>query len=383
MATLKALPDKLQMISGKGDFFYPQAESFVEELKEYSSASSQYTVISIIGPQSSGKSYLLNTLFGTKFDVLNAKGGRKQTTQGIWIAKCVTPCMIIMDVEGLDGNERGEDDTLFEKQSALFSLTVSDVLLLNMMFTDIGRVQGASYGLLKLIFEERVNIEEQKKTTVIILVRDHDYLETSPDITKKHLERSMNELWHKVHATTKSKMSDYIQVIVKDFPHKNHQPQQFAQKSKDLAEYLSFAASGSLEHQNHRASSFAYSSQRIWRLICDNKKLSAADHKLAMSYYNCNEIKEEILCSFDQDKGYRSLMSGTSISVKEFNTELRSFLERILTRYEEKTRAFDGNTRKQLRDKLEEKTLQEFKPTFVKKIFSLRNKILADRKSVV
>jgi polynucleotide 5'-kinase involved in rRNA processing len=76
MATLKALPDKLQMISGKGDFFYPQAESFVEELKKYSSASSQYTVISIIGPQSSGKSYLLNTIFQTNFDVLISKGGR-------------------------------------------------------------------------------------------------------------------------------------------------------------------------------------------------------------------------------------------------------------------------------------------------------------------
>lgn len=33
---------------------------------------------------------------------------RKQTTKGIWIAKCITPRIIIMDVEGYEGKEREE-----------------------------------------------------------------------------------------------------------------------------------------------------------------------------------------------------------------------------------------------------------------------------------
>lgn len=41
-----------------------------------------YNIISIIGSQSSGKSTLLNHLFGTAFDVMRA-AMRQQTTKGI------------------------------------------------------------------------------------------------------------------------------------------------------------------------------------------------------------------------------------------------------------------------------------------------------------
>ncbi|XP_078159218.1 protein ROOT HAIR DEFECTIVE 3-like isoform X4 [Carex rostrata] len=354
--TVKALPGKIQMIRGDGHLFYSEAETFVEELKTYSSASDNYTVVSIIGPQGSGKSYLLNTLFSTKFDVLNAKKGRKQTTKGIWIAKCNDPCMIIMDVEGCDGRERGEDGTLFEKQSALFSLTLSDVLLVNMWYKDIDRQNGGSYGLIKIIFEQRAKIEAPK-TTIIILVRDYDD-ETPLDITKKDLKERMNELWDQVHPASKGlKMSDYIKVKVKDFPNKS-QEQEFTQKSKDLAQFLcNNAASGSSE-QKHCASSFAYSSQIIWDLICKNKRLSAADHKLAMATYLCSQIKNEILESFDEDTGYRSLTSGTSMSVIKFNTELSLFLDSIFSRYEEDTSAHDRNTMEKVKLELQKETLK-------------------------
>jgi hypothetical protein len=36
--------------------------------------------------------------------------------------------------QGNDGRERGEDDTAFEKQAALFALAVSDVLMVNLWF---------------------------------------------------------------------------------------------------------------------------------------------------------------------------------------------------------------------------------------------------------
>lgn len=40
-----------------------------------------YQVVAIMGPQSSGKSTLLNHLFGTKFTEMDALAGRGQTTQ--------------------------------------------------------------------------------------------------------------------------------------------------------------------------------------------------------------------------------------------------------------------------------------------------------------
>ncbi|KAJ6696292.1 PROTEIN SEY1 [Salix koriyanagi] len=45
------------------------------------------------------------------------------------------------------------DDTAFEKQSALFALAVSDIVLINMWCHDIGREQAANKPLLKTVFQ--------------------------------------------------------------------------------------------------------------------------------------------------------------------------------------------------------------------------------------
>nr|GEY20089.1 protein root hair defective 3-like [Tanacetum cinerariifolium] len=57
-----------------------------------------------------------------------------------------------MDLEGTDGRERGEDDTAFEKQSALFALVVSDIVLINMWCYDIGHEYAVNTPLLKTVF---------------------------------------------------------------------------------------------------------------------------------------------------------------------------------------------------------------------------------------
>lgn len=51
--------------------------------------------------------------------------------------------------QGTDGRERGEDDTAFEKQTALFAMASADVMLVNMWCHDIGREHGAGKPLLK------------------------------------------------------------------------------------------------------------------------------------------------------------------------------------------------------------------------------------------
>ena len=76
--------------------------------------------------------------------------------QGIWLArssKISEPTTFVMDLEGSDGRERGEDDTNFERQSALFALAVADVLLVNIWCHDIGREHGSGKPLLKTIFQ--------------------------------------------------------------------------------------------------------------------------------------------------------------------------------------------------------------------------------------
>lgn len=94
--------------------------------------------------------------FGTPFQEMDAMTGRQQTTKGVWLAKAPKVdevCTLILDLEGSDGRERGEDDTNFERQSALFALAVADVLLINVWCHDIGREQGSGKPLMKTIFQ--------------------------------------------------------------------------------------------------------------------------------------------------------------------------------------------------------------------------------------
>lgn len=96
-----------------------------------------------------------------------AESDRKQTTKGIWMSKNkrkqedsvalkMADNILVMDVEGTDGRERGEDQD-FERKSALFALATSEVLIINIWEHQVGLYQGANMGLLKVVFE--VNLE--------------------------------------------------------------------------------------------------------------------------------------------------------------------------------------------------------------------------------
>ena len=74
-----------QLVTGDGHVS-EQLEGFVEEAG-VAGWGSAYQVVAIMGPQSSGKSTLLNHLFGTKFVEMDALSGRGQTTQGVWAAR--------------------------------------------------------------------------------------------------------------------------------------------------------------------------------------------------------------------------------------------------------------------------------------------------------
>ena len=121
-----------------------------------------YQTIGIIGCQSSGKSTLLNHVFNTNFEIMSDEIGRAQTTKGIWIAVNKEFNTIIFDVEGTDSKERGDDRLKFEQCSSLFTLAMSDVLMINMWTNDIGRYTASNYGILKVVFEQNLKLFQQE-----------------------------------------------------------------------------------------------------------------------------------------------------------------------------------------------------------------------------
>ena len=107
---------------------------------------------------------------------------RRQTTKGIWMSKNkredssrgMAENILVMDVEGTDGRERGEDQD-FERKSALFALATSEVLIVNIWEHQVGLYQGANMGLLKTVFE--VNLQ--------LFVKDSKYVH--PRLLHEHL----------------------------------------------------------------------------------------------------------------------------------------------------------------------------------------------------
>jgi hypothetical protein len=58
--------------------------------------------------------------------------GRGQTTKGVWAASHTSSRVFILDCEGTDSKERGEDRHKFEHSSSLFCLALADLLIINM-----------------------------------------------------------------------------------------------------------------------------------------------------------------------------------------------------------------------------------------------------------
>ncbi|KAE8655467.1 Protein ROOT HAIR DEFECTIVE 3-like protein 2 [Hibiscus syriacus] len=129
---------------------------------------------------------------------MDAFKGRSQTTKGIWMAKCsgIEPCTLVMDLEGTDGRERGEDDTAFEKQSALFALAVSDIVLINMWCHDIGREQAANKPLLKTVFQVMMRLFSPRKTTLMFVIRDKT--RTPLENLEPVLREDIQKIWDSV-----------------------------------------------------------------------------------------------------------------------------------------------------------------------------------------
>ncbi|KAM3254211.1 hypothetical protein ACQJBY_048000 [Aegilops geniculata] len=284
-----------------------------------------YAVVAIMGPQSSGKSTLLNLLFGTNFREMDAFRGRSQTTKGIWMARCVgvEPCTIVMDLEGTDGRERGEDDTAFEKQSSLFALAISDIVLINMWCHDIGREQAANKPLLKTVF----------------------------------------------------------QVEVTALPSFEEKEEQFREQVQQLRQrFANSIAPGGLAGDRRGvvpASGFLFSSQQIWKIIRENKDLDLPAHKVMVATVRCDEIANERFGCLTSDAEWLDLENDVQAgSVLGFGKKLGSIVEVHMEEYDKEAVYFDEAVRKAKRQLLESRILNLVQPAFQKNLSHLRTKAL-------
>ena len=96
-----------------------------------------YSVVSVLGAQHTGKSTILNEVFGTRFNVAGQQMGR--TTEGITACALKDRDLLLLDVEGSDSRERRDSHVRASKQLACFALSLSDVVIVNINTNEVSR----------------------------------------------------------------------------------------------------------------------------------------------------------------------------------------------------------------------------------------------------
>ncbi|XP_020976737.1 protein ROOT HAIR DEFECTIVE 3 homolog 2 isoform X2 [Arachis ipaensis] len=353
-----------QLIDEKGNFNVDGLHSFITSTN-FSHCALSYAVVSVMGPQSSGKSTLLNHLFHTNFREMDAFKGRFQTTKGIWIAKCVgiEPFTIAMDLEGTDGRERGEDDTAFEKQSALFALAISDVVLINMWCHDIGREHAANKPLLKTVFQAMMRLFSPRKTTLLFVIRDKT--KTPFEHLEPILRDDIQKIWD---------------AVPKPQAHKNTPLSEFFNVAQLRKRFFHSISPGGLAGDRRGAvpaSGFSISAQNIWKVIRENKDLDLPAHKVMVATVRCEEIADEKFSRLCSDKVWLALEKAVQQGpVRGFGEKLSSIIDAYLSQYDAEAMFFDEGVRNAKRQHLLSKALDFVFPAYSTMLGHLRSKAL-------
>ncbi|KAH6607983.1 hypothetical protein Trco_004296 [Trichoderma cornu-damae] len=308
--------------------FNPNLNDYLQTMR-VAEAGFNYHLISVFGSQSTGKSTLLNHLFGTTFSVMS-ETERRQTTKGIWLSKNkretssgtkMADNILVMDVEGTDGRERGEDQD-FERKSALFALATSEVLLVNVWEHQVGLYQGANMGLLKTVFEVNLQLFLKDKNStprslLFFVIRDH--LGVTPlSALQNTLIQDLTKIWSSIskpQGLEQSRIEDYFDFGFAALPHKILQGEKFESEVALLGARFTTghrvgkggdggaeSEGGILLPEYHRripADGLSVYAEGIWDQIVNNKDLDLPTQQELLAQFRCDEISREVLVAFD------------------------------------------------------------------------------------
>ncbi|KAJ4495098.1 root hair defective 3 GTP-binding protein [Lentinula edodes] len=339
------LSERIQIINDQKQFT-SELTSQIERW-DLRDAGFNYNIVAVFGSQSTGKSTLLNRLFGTTFDVMD-ETKRQQTTKGIWMCRGKDMNIMVMDVEGTDGRERGEDQD-FERKSALFSLASSEVLIINLWEHQVGLYQGANMGLLKTVFEVNLGLFGGKKaqdgtngrTLLLFVIRDH--IGTTPLANlQATLTADLQRIWDSLSKPDELKdrqLTDYFDLGFTALPHKILATDQFELETRNLrgrfvdktkSDYL-FKP---LYHKRIPADGVAFYMENIWEQVQSNKDLDLPTQQELLAQFRCDEISAVALTEFNEQAKPQKRPIEAGKVVEGLGAMMRSWRTVALERYD-------------------------------------------------
>lgn len=342
----------MQIVTFDGEY----AEDNVIACLPSNSASweSRYQIVAIMGPQSSGKSTLLNHAFGTTFVEMDDSLGRSQTTQGVWLSQgetCETPTLV-MDLEGTDGRERGEEDTAFEKQTALFAMASADVLLVNIWCNDIGREQASGKPLLRTIFEVNLKVfSPEKKIVLLFVIRDRS--KTPFERLVENLRADVEAIWRgitKPERYANSEITDLFELKFTSLPHYEHEHESFVAEAKALRNRFDAPRSNEDSLRAEQAAvpitGLGVSLREVWSTVKANKDLDLPAHKIMVATVRCEEIADAAHARLAEDEELTSLLAEAKQGkVSHLSSRLEKLTNTAVTPYDDEAKYFVKDVR--------------------------------------
>ncbi|KAI0044983.1 protein SEY1 [Auriscalpium vulgare] len=386
--------DRLQIINDAKEFtqeLNPQLETWA--LRD---AGFDYDIVAVFGSQSTGKSTLLNRLFGTNFDVMD-ETQRQQTTKGIWMCRGKGMNVLVMDVEGTDGRERGEDQD-FERKSALFSLASSEVLIINLWEHQVGLYQGANMGLLKTVFEVNLGLFGKKtqdsvnqRTMLLFVIRDH--IGTTPLANlQATLTADLQRIWDSLSKPAElqdRQLADYFDLAFTALPHKilaadkfeadvQALRKRFVDKSSD--NYLFKPA----YHKRIPADGVAFYMEGIWEQVQTNKDLDLPTQQELLAQFRCDEISAGALAEFNEQAKSQKRPVEVGKVVEGLGEMMRGWRNQALTRYDRDASRYHQGVYKRKRTDLLATLDSTLSPLFVGQLKNLHKaSLVAFKKEIL
>ncbi|KAG6335255.1 hypothetical protein ID866_3830 [Astraeus odoratus] len=352
--------EQIQIINDEKNFT-PRLSAQIEEwgLRD---VGFNYNIVAVFGSQSTGKSTLLNRLFGTTFDVMD-ETKRQQTTKGIWMCRANGMGVMVMDVEGTDGRERGEDQD-FERKSALFSLASSEVLIINLWEHQVGLYQGANMGLLKTVFEvnlglfgKKVQEGPQSRTLLLFVIRDHIGVTPLSNL-QTTLTADLTRIWDslsKPSGLTQAQLSDYFDLAFTALPHKILESKKFEDEVAHLRERfvdrtLDNYVFKDIYHKRIPADGVAVYMENIWQQVQSNKDLDLPTQQELLAQFRCDEISSTALSEFNEQVKSQKRPVEAGRVVQGLGGLMKSWRDQALARYDRDASRYHNGvyTRKRL-----------------------------------
>ncbi len=321
---------------------------------------------------------------------MNSLKKRTQTTKGIWITGLKNKKLLIIDCEGTDSINRNENDReKFEKCSSLFSLAITNLLIINMWVTDVGRYTASNYGVLKTVFEmnfKLFNCNCLKK--IILILRDFDNRFHNFEKITKILKNDISNIWDEVKKPENyenKKIEDFFIFEFMSLSNYIYERTKFENEINELKirfnnennDYIF----NNIISENIPCDGLGYYIFQIWNEILNEKDLDIPTQREMVSNYRCQEIKMNILKKYENELDNLNKESSKK-NLSDFKNFCINLRNNILNDYDESVSYYDENVKSKIREELDENISKRLYSCFLnqskKLILLVQNKMRND-----